>query len=89
MIVEATLPGMDVEPSQGAHFFHNLISFRVFYLCVSHAERSMTARRSVDWRYLASQPAVRETTHTRHIRLKQPLRVKVDGRSGRGALWHH
>ena len=36
VIVESTLPGMDKEPSQGAHFFHNIVSFQVCYLCVRH-----------------------------------------------------
>ncbi len=35
-IVEATLPSMNVEPSQGSHFFHNLSSFRVSYFTVPH-----------------------------------------------------
>lgn len=85
-IVEATLSGMDVEASQGAHFFHNIISFRVLYLCVSHDPVSAT--RAIDWDWLAEQPAVAETDHVRHVRVDEALRVKVDGRSGRGAVWH-
>jgi hypothetical protein len=88
VIVESTLPGMNVEPSQGAHFFHNLISFQVCYLCVSHEEGAGSARRSIDWEWLESQPGIDETDHVRHVRLEQPLRIKVDGRSGRGAVWH-
>lgn len=88
VIVESTLPGMDVEPSQGAHFFHNIISFQVCYLCVRHDKEAGLARRSIDWEWLDRQPAVTETDHVRHVRLEQPLSVKVDGRSGRGAVWH-
>ena len=88
MIVESTLPGMDKEPSQGAHFFHNLISFQVSYLCVRHDETSAAGARKIDWDWLDRQPCVAETEHVRHIRLEQPLRIKVDGRSGRGAVWH-
>ena len=33
-IVEATLPEMNVELSQGSHFFHNLSSFRASYFMV-------------------------------------------------------
>jgi hypothetical protein len=36
VIVESTLEGMNVEPSQGAHFFHNISSFRVSYFTVHH-----------------------------------------------------
>jgi hypothetical protein len=88
VIVESTLPGMDVEPSQGAHFFHNIVSFQVYYLCVRHQEGSGVATRSIDWNWLDRQSIVTETAHVRHVRLEKPLNVKVDGRSGRGAVWH-
>jgi hypothetical protein len=86
-IVESTSPQLDVEPSQGAHFFHNLIAFRVFYFCVRHTELRGAFRRSVDWAWLARQPIVAATEHARHVRLERPLRIKVDGRTGRGAVW--
>ena len=88
VIVESTLPGMDKEPSQGAHFFHNLISFQVSYLCVRHDETSAAGARTIDWDWLDRQPCATETEYVRHVRLEQPLRIKVDGRSGRGAVWH-
>jgi hypothetical protein len=88
VIVESTLPGMDVEPSQGAHFFHNIISFEVLYLCVRHQRDESGIRRSIDWEWLDRQAAVAETDFVRHIRCAEPFRVKVDGRSGHGAVWH-
>ena len=82
MIVEATLPGMDVEPSQGSHFFHNISSLGVGYLMVPHRGQP-----PIDWAWLEAQPSVAETDHVRHVRLSQPLLVKIDGRVGRGAVW--
>jgi hypothetical protein len=82
VIVEATLPTMDVEASQGAHFFHNLSSFQVSYLTVPH-----TAVRGVDWAWLEGLPAVDESGFVRHVRAAGPLTVKVDGCTGRGAVW--
>ena len=38
-IVEATLPEMNVELSQGSHFFHNLSSFRASYFMVQQGGR--------------------------------------------------
>lgn len=70
---------MDVEPSQGSHFFHNLLAARVSYFAV---------RRGLDWAWLAAQPAAHEGELVRHVRLGAPLRVRVDGRVGRGAIWH-
>jgi hypothetical protein len=88
VIVESTLPDMNVEPSQGAHFFHNLISFEVPYLCVTHADNGGGQTRGIDWDWLNAQPALSETGLLRHVRLERPVLVKVDGRSGRGAVWH-
>jgi hypothetical protein len=82
VIVEATLPHMNVEASQGAHFFHNITSFRVSYLTVHHA-----AQPGIDWDWLAALPAARESELVRHVRPERPRLVKVDGRTGRGAVW--
>jgi hypothetical protein len=81
VIIEATLPEMNVELSQGSHFFHNISSFRVAYLQVRH-----DGGRPVEWNRLDALPALAETGHLRHVRLEKPLVVRVDGRSGRGVL---
>ncbi len=80
-LVEATLPHMDVEPSQGSHFFHNLSSFGVLYFTVRHGLGA-----GIDWDWLDRQPALREMEHVRHVRLEQPLRIRVDGRARRGVV---
>jgi len=82
VIVEATLPTMNVEPSQGAHFFHNILGNGVAYLSVHHA-----AVPGVDWEWLKAQPVVEETQFLRHAQLPAPLEIRVDGRSGRGGIW--
>jgi len=81
VIVEATLPEMNVDPSQGSHFFHNLTSFRVQYLTVRHDRADR-----LNWAWLDALPAQRETTFVRHVRTPRPLRARVDGRAGRGVL---
>jgi hypothetical protein len=83
VIVEATLPAMNVEPSQGSHFFHNMTSFQVSYLSVHHDSRP-----GIDWNWLNTQETIEETDHVRHVKLMKPLRVKVDGRGGRAGIWH-
>jgi hypothetical protein len=82
VIVEATLERLDVEASQGAHFFHNLSSFQVSYLTVHHA-----AEPGIAWSWLAARPVVAETEFVRHVRADVPVVVKVDGRTGRGGIW--
>jgi hypothetical protein len=80
-ILEATLPEMNVELSQGSHFFHNISSFQIFYFSVSHS-----GEYHIDWNWLGRQEVVNDTDLVRHVRLAAPLRVKVDGRSGRGVI---
>lgn len=81
VIVEATLPNMNFEMSQGSHFFHNLISFRVCYLMISHNDKP-----GINWAWLENQRAEAETAHVRHVRLARHLLVMVDGRSRRGVI---
>lgn len=78
VIVEATLPSMDVEPSQGSHFFHNLSNTGALYFSVRHG-----AEPGLDWRWLDGTDAVEETRWLRHVRTPA-LEVRVDGRTGRG-----
>lgn len=83
-IVEAAMPGMSPEPSQGSHFFHNLSSFEVCYLTVPLVGGGR--RGDVDWNWLWRQPEHGRTAHVRHVRLAAPLEVAVDGRTGRGVV---
>jgi hypothetical protein len=82
-IIEATLPAMNIELSQGSHFFHNLSSFRVGYYSVRH-----DGKYRIDWDWLQRQETIQETEFVRHVRLITPLTVRMDGRSGRGVIVH-
>jgi hypothetical protein len=84
VIVEATLPDVQPDLSQGSHFFHNLLSFHVLYLSVEHH-----GPYRIDWEWLGRQPVKESTTHTTHVRLPDPLDILVDGVSGRGVIRHH
>lgn len=81
VIVEATTPEMNVDPSQGAHFFHNITSLRICYFSVHHA-----GEWKVDWDWLEKQQRVSETRFVKHVRLAAPLQIKVDGRGSRGVI---
>jgi hypothetical protein len=84
VIVEATLPRINPDLSQGSHFFHNLISFQVLYMSVAHR-----CQPSIDWQWLDDIPALEETDHVRHVRLTDPLEIRVDGSGGRGVVKRH
>ena len=80
-IVEATLPEMNVELSQGSHFFHNLSSFRASYFMVSSGRPF-----GINWEWLNRQPILHETNLVRHVRPKGRLSLRVDGRTRRGVI---
>lgn len=81
IIVEAPLEGMNTELSQGSHFFHNVTGFGVKYFSVPFSNEY-----PVNWNLLNLQPAISETEFVRHVRLDNPLSIKVDGKSGRGII---
>ncbi len=83
VMIEATLPEMNPDLSQGSHFFHNLIGFQVLYLSVRHE-----SGHRIDWAWLDRQEAVVEGDFVRHVRAARPLEILVDGRRGRGVVRH-
>lgn len=80
-LVEAMTPAMNVEPSQGSHFFHNLTAAGVPIFTIP-----MHGRAKVDWDRLASATIVSETPRMKHVRFETPLSIRVDGRTGRGVI---
>ena len=83
-IVETDFGDLEVEPSQGSHFFHNLTSSGVAFLAV-HRQQDGGA---INWEWLDAQPIVTQELGgaVRHIRLERPVRVLVDGASNRGVV---
>lgn len=81
VIVESSIRGLNPDPSQGTHFFHNLISFQVSYLTVRGSGSSR-----IDWKWLERQTTVQETKYMRHVRVDQPLVVRLDGVAGLGIV---
>jgi len=81
-IVEAGFHDFKVTPSQGSHFFQHLMTFRVGYFTVN----PQLGQGTVDWDWLAAQPAVSERSSVRHIALQSPLSVRMNGREHRGVI---
>ena len=80
-IVEATQAGINIEMSQGSHFFHNLTSLGVNYFSVP-----VSGKHKIDWDWLKKQEKNETTPFVHRIRLERPLHIKIDGRSGRGVI---
>ena len=73
VIVEATLPDAPGTLSHGTHFFHRLLSNQVLYMSVEHDGRGR-----IDWDWLDEQEAVWESRSVRHVRVADPLDVRID-----------
>jgi hypothetical protein len=82
VIVEAGFKDFKVSPSQGTHFFQNLTSCNVGYFTVNPE----AGEGSIDWEWLGAQPAVAEDGCVRHMRLNEPVLVKMSGRKGEGII---
>ncbi len=80
-IVESTLFGINVDLSQGSHFFHNLTSFNVSYFSVN-----FDGDFKIDWDWLNAQEVVRQTKFIKRVKLNLPLQIKIDGKTCRGVI---
>ena len=82
IFIEADRHDLWVEPSQGSHFFQNMLALRIGYLFIKESR----AGNLVDWDWLDEQPAHAATHHFRHLRFDEPLVVDIDGRSSLGIV---
>ncbi len=83
VIVEASLEGFVVTPSQGTHFFQNLTSFGIGYFTVHPSLHEGF----IDWDWLAAQEVVEETQFVRHVRVGEPLDVVLNGHTREGVVF--
>ncbi|NOZ50619.1 MAG: hypothetical protein GXP37_11320 [Chloroflexi bacterium] len=80
-VIETPLDDLNVEPSHGSHFFHNLITLGISYITVS-----TKAPDHLQWEWLTAQPIHSETPHVAHVQLPRPLTLKVDGRTSTSVI---
>ena len=83
VIVEAGFRDFRVTPSQGSHFFQNLMAFQVGYFTVNPD----AGEGSVDWAWLGNQPATEERGCVRHLCLTEPLLVVMNGKAREGMIF--
>ena len=79
VIVETGIKDFDIEPSQGTHFFHNLIAMNVGYLNIPY---NTSSEAFIDWKWLKSIKVKNEGKYYKHIVSKKAFIVKMDGRKG-------
>lgn len=82
VIVETGFKDMKVTPSQGAHFFHNLMSFKIGYFTVNPDQGDGF----IDWDWLADRPRHRKGDYVGWIKLEKPINVKMNSYKNRGVI---
>jgi CheY-like chemotaxis protein len=82
VMVETGFKDFRVTPSQGTHFFQNLISFRIGYFTVN----SDLKGEFINWEWLVGQRPIKALKFVRHLKFDNPLTVKMNGRSNRGVI---
>jgi len=89
MIVESSLPSHQaVPPSQGAHFFQNIMSFGLGYMTVDDRKGS-EGEEAVDYAWLDTLdkvPSDKPLKYVKHVRVEEELEVVCDGLSRRGVI---
>jgi hypothetical protein len=81
-IVETESSQLHAEPSQGSHFFHNITNLGIGYITLKESAGDF-----LDWDWLGSQPHNESSDHVVHVRLDQPLKLKIDGRTSRCVIY--
>ncbi|GBU07602.1 phosphoenolpyruvate synthase [Bacteroidales bacterium] len=83
VIVESGLENYRIEPSQGTHFFQNLTSFGVGYFTINPY---IEGEGVFDEAFLNQQEAEEESLFLRHICLKSPMKIMIDGKKNIGII---
>jgi hypothetical protein len=80
VIIETPFKERAIDPSQGSHFFHDLISSQVGYLITKEDKGN------IDVQWLDSLPSIEDMTDVRHVRVPFELEVKIDGKLGKAVI---
>jgi len=79
VIVETPYKERHIDPSQGSHFFHDMMASQVVYLITKK-------EKDIDTIWLKKQKIVEETDFIKHINIQKPLKTIVDGKIGKGII---
>ena len=80
VIVETPYLERHIDPSQGSHFFHDMISSQIGYLI------TRKYKGNIDWNWLESLKVTEETEDVKHVETPYELEVIIDGKLGRAII---
>jgi hypothetical protein len=81
-MVETAFEDYNIKPSQGTHFFQNIISRGIVYINIDLNKKETW----IDWNWLNKQKVKNQLNFVKHIILKAPLLIKLDGRNGKALI---
>ncbi|TGE37722.1 response regulator [Desulfosporosinus fructosivorans] len=82
VVIEADRDNLQVEPSLGSHFHHNLVSLRMGYFHIKKESDS----EFIDWAWLKKAPVFKQTEYVKLVRFEDPIKVIIDGHSCSGVI---
>jgi len=82
LIAEIATPSLQVQPSQGTHFFHNVVAGALFYLMIDPARGDVA-----DLEWLRAQPNRAQTRFARLITIDPGLSIRVQGQERIGLVY--
>jgi hypothetical protein len=80
VIIETPYKERPIDPSQGSHFFHDMISSQVGYLITKEDKGN------IDWNWLDSLVVIEETEDVKHVKTPSELEVRIDGKRGKAII---
>jgi len=78
IMVETSFKEFDIKPTQGTHFFQNLISKGVGYVHVPKDKN----KGFIDWSWIEKQKEYKKYDFVKHIKLDEALIIKLNGKNG-------
>ena len=82
VIVETGLKDLQVEPSQGTHFFQNMTSLGCIYLTINPLFDDGIFR----YEEIAKLPVIKETEHFLAVKAPEALVIKANGLEGKAVI---
>ncbi|MBI9109110.1 MAG: hypothetical protein JEZ04_20365 [Spirochaetales bacterium] len=83
IIVEVGLEDYNIEPSQGTHFFHNVVALNIGYFYVKYQKK---AESFIDWNHIKSVEGATKYKYFVHIASCKPFKVIMDGKNHRSMI---
>ena len=82
VIVETGLEELQVEPSEGTHFFQNMTSLGCLYLTINPTYSDGI----FSYEKIAKLDKIEETKHFLHVRAEKNLTIKANGLTGKAVI---